>query len=160
MSTMLKGSDEWRTPKWLREIVCTHWAPTHDLAATEDNAIARKFYTQEQSFLRARTWDGVAWCNPPFSMAADFFEAIATAKRPAVCIYKSSNMETKPWQRWILPHCDWIFQPSRRISYEDTSNATGESGPKFPSALIGFGGVSIPPSWDTIAGRLLMVQRP
>lgn len=44
---------------------------TIDIAASAKNAMCRKFIDEKKDTLKS-TWQGIAWCNPPYSKAKEF----------------------------------------------------------------------------------------
>ncbi len=139
---LYKGSrsDDWETPDYVYGPLNKQYGFTCDLAANPANTKCPKFYSQERSFLAenefAKFFGEVCWMNPPFSLAEEFFAQVAkhaSYGTKTVAIFKSSNMETGTWQKYILPSCSWIFQPDRRVHYV----GAGKSAP-FPSAIVGW----------------------
>lgn len=140
---LYKGSrsDDWETPAVIYDALNQQYNFTTDLAANAKNAKTAKFYSVERSFLveenmLATVIDDISWINPPFSLAEEFFAQVAKASRQGariIGIFKSSNMETGTWQKYILPTANWILQPARRVNYV----GAGKSAP-FPSAIIGW----------------------
>lgn len=133
-------TDEYETPDWIINPLREQYDFACDLAATRENKKAPTYFAANASFLDGYgAWNGIAWCNPPFSLATQFFEAIAKAAHQGarcVCIYKSANMETVAW-RHIFSACAWIAQPHQRVNYIVDGKAA-KAGVQFPSAVIGF----------------------
>lgn len=133
-------SDEYETPPWIFDPLHGQYLFKVDLAGTKQNRKVTEFYSAENSFLQPfDRWDGIAWCNPPFSLAEEFFRKIAHCVLAngsrCVCIYKSSNMETEAW-RQIFSACSWIAQPHSRVNY--LVDGVEADGVQFASAVIGF----------------------
>lgn len=134
-------SDEYGTPGWVFNPLHEQYGFAIDLAATGRNTKTLAYFSAENSFLQPHNRLALGtrhWCNPPFSLAAEFFAKIAAeARRGAsiVCIYKSANMETAGW-RHIFSECSWIAQPDRRVNY--LVDGVEAKGVQFASAVIGF----------------------
>lgn len=56
---------DWNTPKSLFDKLNQEFNFDFDLAASEENALCPKFYTQKEDGLK-QNWDGVCWLNPPY----------------------------------------------------------------------------------------------
>mgnify|MGYP003507954173 FL=1 len=59
---------EWETPKELFEKLDKEYYFYLDVAATNENALCERYYTQETNGL-LQSWDvqiGSVWCNPPY----------------------------------------------------------------------------------------------
>lgn len=144
MQDIYKGDrrDDWRTPQKLWNCLNNEYVFQTDLAADFENTkCINHYYTVESNTLVAE-WpkDQVCWLNPPFSQAEAFFKKCAREAGNGikiVAIYKSANLETKTWQRWILPNADWVYFLDKRVNYDDhEGNPT--NGVPFGSAIIGF----------------------
>lgn len=61
------GSDEWRTPDDLWQVLNEQYQFAVDLAATENNSKCLSMFTKEHSFLvhGVSGGSGNAWLNPP-----------------------------------------------------------------------------------------------
>lgn len=56
---------EWPTPKWLVEEHDSIYHYDLDAAASKENALFPRFYTQEENAL-VQPWSGRVWCNCPY----------------------------------------------------------------------------------------------
>jgi len=120
---MIKDRDSWETPKEL-------W---NKLNEQYNNRYYEIF--EDCDFIHDNL---VCWMNPPFSKAYTMFEHFFKVINKGVAIYRCDNMETKVWQKIILPNSSWIFIFNKRIQYEGQEG----KGSRFPSALFGF---NVPP---------------
>ena len=153
--------DSWRTPGWLRELIREQYRPRWDLAACEESSLGSEgFFSAENSFLSSHgLWTDVAWMNPPFSRAEEFYGKIVTTldrlrTAQLVSIYRG-NLELVVWQKHILPTCSWVFAPSRRIAYEEpVGGGVKVSSPRFGSLLVGWN----VPIVHSIPGHALVVK--
>jgi len=138
--------DSWRTPDWI-------FAPLHKQYGFEFDCCSsignNKCLTYSSDFESVEKVEGIAWMNPPFSIAYIMFEHFFKTVKKGIAIYRCDNLETGVWQRIIFSKANWIFIPDRRVNYEGLE---GE-GARFPSALIGIG-VEAP---KNITGTLLRI---
>lgn len=56
---------DWTTPKKLFNQINEEFHFECDLAASKDNALCSKFFSQEDDGL-SKEWNGVCWLNPPY----------------------------------------------------------------------------------------------
>lgn len=141
--------DMWQTPQDLWDQLDKQYNFIYDCCADENNTKCNLFssnFETEYIFIK-----GVAWMNPPFSIAWRMFEHFFKIVTKGVAIYRCDNFETGLWQKVIFSHADWIFIPNKRISYDGLDG----DGARFPSALIGIG---VKPPKD-IKGILLRIGR-
>jgi phage N-6-adenine-methyltransferase len=69
-------------PALLRAVEARFGKIAWDLAATDENAKAQRYYTPAQDSLKSN-WSeisGVAWCNPPFDPIAPWLEKAASVR--------------------------------------------------------------------------------
>ncbi len=60
------GNEEWTTPLWLFERLNAEFNFTLDAAATDENALVKRYFTKKQDAL-VHPWEGAVFCNPPYS---------------------------------------------------------------------------------------------
>jgi len=101
--------DDRRTPREL-------WLPLHeefgftlDVAASEVNALTKRYYDLEADGLEQR-WHGVVWCNPPYSglrawvaKAAYEIERKNGGPDKIVMLLPANRTEQAWWQDYIEP---------------------------------------------------------
>ncbi len=64
------ASVEWSTPGWIYRPLHAEFAFTVDVAASDTNALCKRYYTRETNGL-LQDWHGErVWCNPPFDAEA------------------------------------------------------------------------------------------
>lgn len=122
--------DSWLTPSWIFDPLHKQYTFEYDCCAQVDNTKC-KYYSNNFETIDIVT--GMAWMNPPFSLAYKMFEHFFRVVIKGIAIYRCDNLETALWQDIILPKASWIFIPNKRVNYEGLD---GE-GVRFPSALIG-----------------------
>ena len=152
--------DDWQTPPEIIKAVKTHMGISFDCAASSTNAVASRYFTAHNSFLsnsdsllRKLAEDAPAWCNPPFSLADEFFERIAKSGIPCVAIYKATNQQSKTWQDTIYPAVKQILMIKGRTAFINPETGKPVPNPPFNSCLLFFNcECGIPP--DAIEGVL------
>jgi site-specific DNA-methyltransferase (adenine-specific) len=134
---MIKDRDSWETPKELWNKLNEQYNFWIDCCANKSNHKCNRYYEifEDCDFIHDNL---VCWMNPPFSKAYTMFEHFFKVINKGVAIYRCDNMETKVWQKIILPNSSWIFIFNKRIQYEGQEG----KGSRFPSALFGF---NVPP---------------
>ena len=67
MNTVLYSSKcmTWETPKDLFMSLHNIFHFDLDVAASKENALCEKYYTEEANAL-VQEWRGMCWCNPPY----------------------------------------------------------------------------------------------
>lgn len=132
------GSDNWRTPQELWDLLNSQYHFSIDLCASKNDAKTKKFLTNlsKDSIPPGE----IAWINPPFSKAKNLIPIPLDLDAAVVGIYRSDNTENALWQDHIFKKADWVFFLRGRVKYEDPFGT--RQSPMFPSALWGKG---VPP---------------
>ena len=83
---------------------------TLDVAAAPHNAKCELFYTREDDGLEQQ-WNGVVWCNPPYSdlgawVEKAWFEWQSGRCRRIVMLVPANRTEQRWWQQWVEPDRD------------------------------------------------------
>jgi len=128
--------DDWETPNKIINMLKKQYDFTFDCCALEEN---KKFNNFSSNFETIKKVEGIAWMNPPFSIAFKMFEHFFKVVNKGVSIYRCDNMETKIWQELILQKADWVLIPKGRVAYDYNPELRDGKGCRFPSALIGIG---------------------
>lgn len=132
--------DDWETPNVIMDMLKgNNYDFDFDCCALLHNT---KCDTYTSDFESIKEVKGLAWMNPPFSMAYKMFEHFFKVVKQGIAIYRCDNMETKVWQEIILQKADWILIPKGRVTYQYNTEVRQGKGCRFPSALIG---VSVQP---------------
>lgn len=66
-----RKSDEWVTPRELFQKYDDIYHFDLDAAASDENAQVPTYFTKEDNAL-CQKWHGNVWCNPPYSLCANF----------------------------------------------------------------------------------------
>ena len=117
-----------------------------DLAASPDNAVAERYYTEQDDALR-QDWSkvGLAWCNPPFAKFSKFTaKAASEAKKGArIVMLATAGVSTNWWAKSVEGHAMVI--PIKRVRF------VGHSA-DFPKDMVilvyGFGMSGYARQWD------------
>jgi phage N-6-adenine-methyltransferase len=127
--------DDWRTPVALFNRLNSEFHFTIDAAADRLNTLLPRFWTQQDNALTA-SWSGERiFCNPPFSLKAEF--AAKAARREAeVCVM---ILPATVEQRWFHEHAigkaQRLLIPRRRIKF-DPPPSVEDSSPRFASLIV------------------------
>lgn len=130
------GWNGWATPKDLFAKLNGVFNFDTDLAASAENALCPKFFTEDQNSL-VQDWTGVTgWLNPPYSIGKKFVLKCLEENNKAnlVCLLLPARVDTQ-WFH-MLPEGTWVFFFKGRLkfgTYEKNSPAP------FPSCLVFFG---------------------
>ncbi len=76
---------EWPTPKWLVEEHHSIYTYDLDAAASKENALFERFYTQEVNALQ-QPWSGRFWCNPPYGQKPGTDAWVEYARKQALTV--------------------------------------------------------------------------
>lgn len=170
-TTPEEEKDEWCTEPSLFQLCNLEFNFNLDVAATNENALCKHYYTQEDNALKqdwyrpVQSQGGVAytfitniWCNPPFSLKHEFLKkGIEEHKRGANCCFlvPADAPESDWWVKTVYGH-DYpsgpgLYQPrlhvrilKPRVNYY-TPDKLQKKGNNRPSALIVMG-------WDKPQG--------
>lgn len=139
------GKDEYITPPWLFSFLNGQFGPfTLDAAADASNALCDEFYDGSPgSDGLTETWDGIVWCNPPYSGLGKWLKkgydsvfAAKTATRVVMLI--PARTDTKAFQAYAPQAV--VFLLKGRLRFGDTKHCA-----PFPSAVLVFDR-DLPPS--------------
>ena len=118
---------------------------TLDAAASDENHLCKRYFTEENSALENK-WTGSVWCNPPFSIK-ELFLGYAISQRQhcnqIVFLLPGNCRETGWWNTWAR-QADEIVNLSPRINFlidgkPPVNERTGRpSGAGFPCCLLVF----------------------
>ena len=153
-STPIERKDEWRTLPELYKPLAEEFSFQYDFAASEQNALSHRYFTEENSALDAALWwtdrtvPPFGWLNPPFSMFLEFMtkanEQIKLAGElfgygAICCLVKADAPETKWWRNNVVDKHGHTKHEVRylypRVPYLD-HNGVQVPYCTFPSALV------------------------
>lgn len=128
-------TDERRTPKaffdYIERTVKVKF--TIDIAANRKNTLCKKYYSQKDNAL-TKDWKGVAWCNPPYSLSAEFIKQaaiVASVGRGSTFLLVASRTDQEWWKMTRTAYARlWI---RGRIKFVGSDNSA-----PFPSVIIVF----------------------
>jgi hypothetical protein len=125
-------SDDWYTPAWIFDGLGITF--DLDVAAPDGgapNVPARRYLTVADDGLLT-PWEGVVWCNPPYS--APTLWCRKWAAHPDGCILIRADLSTSgPHAAWAAAHAAWL--PAKRLQFE--------SGSGKPSGAVNFSTVML-----------------
>lgn len=131
------GSNIWGTPHFLYDHYNELYGFKLDAAASDDNHLCDKYYTEETNAL-VQEWEVSNWLNCPYSpntLQKQFIHKAVTEAckdRTTVCLIPSRT-ETKIWQEFVFPLASDIIFIDERIHFSYCANGAG-----FPSAIVVF----------------------
>jgi site-specific DNA-methyltransferase (adenine-specific) len=133
----------WSTPPLLFRYLNEERNYTVDLAASPENALCRKFYTEEQDALKQSWKKERGFCNPPYTLAPEFirkaWEEYSSSPEDTVLDLlvpvRSSNRE---WGKYVLPdpktgelRCSKLTFIVGRLRFGNSDNSA-----PFPSVIL------------------------
>lgn len=134
--------DEWRTPKPIFHYANMRWGPLEiDLAASAENTLCPRFFTQEDDALSKRWHEHGAsgWCNPPYSNTGAWVEKAAVE---AVCGFTTVMLLPEPaGASWMarFSHARNLVFLIGRVSFLRPDGKTKVSGNRWGSIIAVFG---------------------
>ena len=131
------AKQDWTTPKWLFAQLDAEFGFEIDAAASPDNALCPRFFTEADDALTL-AWRGRFFLNPPYGKAVDGFVrhaweqvyAYGHADRGAILI--AARTDTRFWRQYALRGAEVRFVEGR-LKFGNM----GSPAP-FPSAVLVF----------------------
>lgn len=155
--------DEWGTPPPLFKQLDDEFHFDIDAAATEQNALARKYFTKERNGLVHGWGAGNVFLNPPYSQGnienfvikAHIEGCLREPGTYIICLIPVAS-DTKWWHHSVMLAKEIRFIKGRVkfIGYDDAGNAVKNS-PTFSSCICIFSHISERPSQVPIIGRTI-----
>jgi site-specific DNA-methyltransferase (adenine-specific) len=160
------GKDTWQTPWSVFAPLLTEFDFTIDGAADQDNTLLPRWWGPQSTLSEdalSADWEGErVWCNPPYSLAAQFVEkAFMERARCTAVLLIPSRTDTRWWHNciWDQTCHDWHVRVrgrfvKGRLKFSDPSGQSLRNTPQsrdkygrprtnnsapFPSAIIVFG---------------------
>ena len=135
----LSGKHDWRTPRYLFDYLHSEHQFTIDAAASPENALLPRYWTEADDAL-SKDWAGErVFCNPPYGRIGGKFIAKAAELRAAVSVLLiPARTDTRAWHDHILhnPYVTLEFVKGRlRFGSGQGGAATSST---FPSAIVVF----------------------
>ncbi|CAH6659894.1 DNA N-6-adenine-methyltransferase [Pseudocitrobacter vendiensis] len=119
------GADNWRSPFGLFRNLNREFTFTVDAAASGENALCERFWTEEQDALRQDWSQELAiYVNPPYSQIPAFLEH---AHKAGVTVYLIPvRTQARWWLRYVLmnPHTHEIRYLSRNVRFNAAVGTT------------------------------------
>lgn len=115
--TLANGSDLWRTPRRLFNILNADFNFTRDAAASRDNRLTSRFWDEQDNALE-QNWEGERlFCNPPFSMVSEFLSKAHEAELAVFVVPARTQTTYFLHQVFANPHCHQIMFLHRGIRF-------------------------------------------
>jgi len=128
---------DWTTPRDFWQALDDEFHFTLDAAASPENALCPRFYTEESDGLSQDWQSEVVWVNPPYGRQIGRWiqKAAEEAEQGAVVVMLiPARTDTRAWHQYIFPNplASVRFVPGRLKFGAATENAP------FPCAVIVF----------------------
>jgi len=131
----------WQTPKWFFDVVERIFVEKYggpfdmDVAASAENHLAPKFYTEEDDAL-SKPWRGRVWCNPPYGEMVPKFLVKAHQESEnhgaIVAMLIPSRTDTK-YSHDVISKAAEVRAIRGRLKFGESSDSA-----PFPSVLVIF----------------------
>lgn len=131
---MTSKSQEWSTPQSFFDAIDARYGFTLDACALPHNAKCPDYFTPEDDALTQR-WEGVVWCNPPYSHGIGRWvqKAYDESRHGAlVVLLIPARTETSWWHDYAMQASEIVLIRGRMRFSGSPINAP------FPSALVIF----------------------
>jgi len=124
---------DWRTPSALYEKLNEEFNFTLDVAADDDNALCKNYYTIDDNAL-AQSWDNdVVFCNPPYSRGVyKWVKKASEAHNSTVVMLIPARTDTKFFHEFIYNKAEIRFIKGR-LKFSGSTNSA-----PFPSMIVVF----------------------
>lgn len=138
---MSSNSDEWGTPQSTFEYLHKIFKFNLDCCASELNHKLDNYYSLEDNALE-QDWNGVVWCNPPYSkgLQTKFIDKAIKettsdkSKCQTVVMLIPARTDTRNFER-IVCYANQIIFIKGRISFLKGDGSKSQSSP-FPSMIV------------------------
>ncbi|HEV3310466.1 MAG TPA: DNA N-6-adenine-methyltransferase [Chloroflexota bacterium] len=152
----------WRTPRDLFDRLAKRYGPfTVDLAASPENALCDRFYTEEDDALAQDWYLETGFCNPPYD---DIEPWLAKALRAsvddeAVTVFVLPARTDQPWWReYVVPFAAEVEFLGRQC-FDPPIGYTGRRGSSpEKTAVVVFGHVIVPPLITGANGETITIE--
>jgi phage N-6-adenine-methyltransferase len=140
-----KGRNDWETPSWLFADLNQEFRFTTDAAASTENRLCSRFWTEADDGL-AQSWAGEnVFCNPPYGrQTGRWFEKAFWEVRNHACplavLLVPANTETAWWHDFVASGAQEIRFVRGRVHFLLGGRRVPNSRPVFSSAVLVFGG--------------------
>ncbi len=126
---------DWRTPPELFGKLNDEFHFTVDVAASDENALCHRYYTEADDGL-SKSWDGAAvFCNPPYGRQTDpWVQKGSEIKRGTCVMLLAARTDTRRWHRWIQWQAEVRFLPGRVHFLRPDGTDAGAA--PFPTAVV------------------------
>ena len=126
-------SDLWETPQDFFDNLDKEFHFTLDACALPKNAKCKRYYTPEDDGL-IQPWNGVVWCNPPYSECAEWAKKCYEESQSGstVVFLVPSRTDTKWFHQYIYPYAEIRFIKGR-LKFGNSKNSA-----PFPSMVCIF----------------------
>ena len=134
---------DWATPKSFLEFLDIEfdWKPTLDVAASDANAKAPRFFTEADDALK-RNWEGDVWMNPPYGRNIHKWmkKCAQEIRSPfsdvnSIMALVPARVETMWFHDHVVPYASTIYLITGRFRFVNSGSGDFQDAP-FPSMLV------------------------
>lgn len=111
--------DLWMTPKFVFDYYDRRFGFYMDVAASKENSLCEHYYSVDHDSLSDDcSWDGVCWCNPPYSKIMPWVKkAIDEMERGSVTVMLIPADTSVKWFKLAYENCTECHFISGRLSF-------------------------------------------
>ena len=133
-AAFMSEREDWETPQAFFDHFDRIYNFTLDAAAFPHNAKCDRYYTAEDDALTQR-WDGVVWCNPPYSnlMGKWVHKAYREAKKGSTVVMLIPARTDTAWFHEYVMHATLVVLVRGRLKFGGSDNSA-----PFPSMVVVF----------------------
>lgn len=139
-AAFLSTREDWETPQALFDHLNDKYRFTLDAAASPENAKCPNYYTVDDDALSCN-WDGVVWCNPPYSHGIGKWvekARLESVRGATVVMLIPARTDTRWFHRDVFGGASQLYFISGRLRFSGSDvNAP------FPSCVAVFGGATL-----------------
>lgn len=124
---------DWTTPRWLFDRLDAEFNFTLDAAASPENALCPRYFTESDDALEQQ-WDGSVWVNPPYGRRVGIWPGKAwmeSSYGAVVVMLLAARTDTKWFHAFCLGVATEIRFIAGRLRFGDSKDAA-----PFPSMVV------------------------
>ena len=130
-SLFKSGRQDWQTPSEVFDPLNAEFGFTIDAAASQENALLPRYWTEEDDSPNQPWGSERVWCNPPYGREQKrFIEKAAKMEADVAVLLIPARPDTAAWHNWIFPYAEVRFVRGR-IKF-----VGGEFAAPFPTAIV------------------------
>jgi phage N-6-adenine-methyltransferase len=134
VAAFMSEREDWATPQAFFDAMDERFGFTLDACAHELNAKCPTYYTEADDAL-TQPWDGVVWCNPPYSRHIGRWvrKAYTESQQGSVVVMLiPARTDTAWWHNYVMKASEIVLVQGR-LRFDNSADSA-----PFPSAVIIF----------------------